>query len=47
MKEIKNLDELKEFFNETISTAVDKLLKDRTYFNFYSKDKVRNYRNIF
>lgn len=30
MKEIKNLDELKEFFNETISTAVDKLLKDRT-----------------
>lgn len=30
MKEIKKLDELKEFFNETISTAVDKLLKDRT-----------------
>jgi hypothetical protein len=30
MKEIKHLDELKEFFNETISTAVDKLLKDRT-----------------
>lgn len=30
MKEIMNLNELKEFFNETISTAVDKLLKDRT-----------------
>lgn len=30
MKEIKNLDDLKEFVNETISTAVDKLLKDRT-----------------
>lgn len=35
MKEIKNLDELKEFFNETISTAVDKLLKDRT--NIFSE----------
>lgn len=30
MKEIKNLDELKDFLNETISTAVDKLLKDNS-----------------
>lgn len=30
MKEIHYLDDLKEFLNETISTAVDKLLKDRT-----------------
>lgn len=35
MKEIHYLDDLKEFLNETISQAVNKLLKDRT--NYFSE----------